>query len=177
MRIKFVYLRPKPVLHYRALGPYDQSVKEAWDTLFGWLDARDLRKFGPRAYGVIHDSSRSTDAAALRYDACVEIVPGLSAAPELGIVRRVTPSGAYAQGVLKGCYGQISDGFRTMCAQWAAAENLRVDSSRPLMEIYLNDPAKTPREEWLTQLCVPIRTEPDPRKLLHIRDAELELDA
>lgn len=176
MRINFVYLRPKPVLHYRALGPYDQSVKEAWATVFRWLEARDLRKFGPRAYGVIHDCSRSTDAAALRYDACVEIVPGLSAAPELGIVRRVTPGGAYAQGVLRGCYGQISDGFRHMCSQWAAAENLRVDSSRPLMEIYLNDPAKTPQEEWLTQLCVPIRTEPDPRKLLHVRDEDLELD-
>jgi hypothetical protein len=45
------------------------------------------------------------------------------------------------------------------------------------MEMYLNDPAKTPKQEWLTQLCVPIRTEPDPRKLLHVCDAELELEA
>lgn len=177
MRIRFVYLRPTPVLHYRAIGPYDRSVKDAWGTMLGWLDAGDLRKFGPRAYGIIHDCSRSTDAATLRYDACVELVPGLRADPELGIRRRVTPGGAYAQGFLKGCYGQISDGFRYMCSQWAEAEQLRVDASRPLMEIYLNDPAKTPKSEWLTQLCVPIRTEPDPRKLLHVRDAELELEA
>jgi AraC family transcriptional regulator len=176
VRIRFVYLRPTPVLHYRAIGPYDRSVKEAWETLLGWLDARDLRKFGPRAFGVIHDRSRSTDAAALRYDACVELVPGLRADPEHGIVRKLTPGGAYAQGFLKGPYGQISDGFRFMCSQWAEAEKLRVDTSRPLMEIYLNDPAKTRQEEWLTQLCVPIRTEPDPRKLLHVRDEELELD-
>ncbi|MBN9261904.1 MAG: GyrI-like domain-containing protein [Hyphomicrobium sp.] len=177
MRIRFVYLRPTPVLHYRAIGPYERSVKEAWGAILGWLDARDLRKFGPRAFGVIHDHARSTDPMALRYDACVELVPGLSAAPECGIVRKVTPGGAYAQGCLQGGYEQISDGFRYMCSQWAEAENLRIDTSRPLMEIYLNDPAKTPRDEWLTQLCVPIRTEPDPRKLLHVRDEELELDS
>jgi len=169
-------LRPTPVLQYRAVGPYDRSVKEAWGTLLQWLEARDLRKLGPRAFGVIHDSSRSTDPTALRYDACVELVPGLSADPEFGIVRKVTPGGAYAQGCLKGCYGQISDAFRFMCSQWAKAEKLRIDTTRPFMEIYLNDPAKTPQDEWLTQLCVPIRTEPDPRKLLHVRDDELELD-
>jgi AraC family transcriptional regulator len=176
VRIRFVYLRPTPVLQYRALGPYDRSVKEAWATLLRWLEVRDLRKLGPRAYGVIHDCSRSTEPTELRYDACVELVPGLSADPEFGIVRKVTPGGAYAQGYLKGCYGQISDGFRYMCSQWAEAEQLRIDTSRPFMEIYLNDPAKTPRDEWLTQLCVPIRTEPDPRKLLHVRDEELELE-
>jgi DNA gyrase inhibitor GyrI len=177
VRIKFVYLRPMPVLHYRAIGPYERSVKEAWGAVRGWLDARDLRKFSPRASGIIHDWSPSAEAAALRYDACVELVPGLSAAPELGIVRKITPGGAYAQGLLKGCYGQISEGFRYMCSQWATAEKLRIDTSRPFMEVYLSDPAKTPREERLTRLCVPIRTEPDPRKLLHIRDEELELEA
>lgn len=176
VRIQFVYLRPTPVLHCRAVGPYDRSVKEAWGTLLGWLDARDLRRLGPRAFGVIHDNARSTAPSARRYDACVELVPGLRAEPEFGIVRKLTPGGAYAQGYLKGCYGQISEGFRYMCSQWAAAEKLRIDTSRPLMEIYLNDPARTPREEWLTQLCVPIRTEPDPRKLLHVRDEELMLD-
>jgi AraC family transcriptional regulator len=176
VRIKFAYLRPTPVLHYRAMGPYDQSVKEAWGTLLGWLDAHDLRKLGPRAFGVIHDCSRSTDAAALRYDACVELVPGLRAEPDLGILRRMTPGGAYAQGFLKGCYSQISEGFRYISSQWAEAENLRIDTSRPFMEIYLNDPAATPKAEWLTQLCVPIRTEPDPRKLIHIRDEDLHLD-
>ncbi len=176
MDIRFVYLRPTPVLYFRSVGPYDRSVKDAWGTMLSWLDAHDLRKFGPRAFGIVHDRARSTDAAALRYDACVELVPGLRADPELGIIRKVTPGGAYAQGFLTGCYGQISDGFRYMCSQWAEAEQLRVDSSRPLMEIYLNDPAKTPKSEWLTQLCVPIRTEPDPRKLLHVCDAELELE-
>ncbi|MFN3746199.1 MAG: GyrI-like domain-containing protein [Hyphomicrobiaceae bacterium] len=176
MHIKFVYQRPMPVLHYRAVGPYEQAVKDAWGALLGWLDSQDMRKFSQRAFGIIHDWSPLAETATLRYDACVELVPGLSAAPELGITRRVTPSGAYAQGVLKGSYGQIRERFSYMCSQWASAENLRVDTSRPFMAVYLNDPATTPREERLTKLCVPIRTEPDPRKLLHISDDELELE-
>jgi len=177
VHIRFAYLRPCAVLQYRAIGPYDRSVKEAWETLLGWLDMRDLRKYNARAFGIIHDCSRMTDAEALRYDACVELVPGLSPDPEFGITRKMTPGGAYALGQIRGCHSQIGAAFRYMSSQWAEAEKLRVDSTRPLMEMYLNDPARTPKEEWLTQLCVPIRTEPDPRKLLHIRDDELELEA
>lgn len=177
VRIRFVYLRPVPVLQFRAVGPYDQSVKSAWQALFAWLDVRDLRKHTQRAFGIIHDRASATAPEALRYDACLELVPGLCADPEFGIVRGITPGGAYARGDLSGSHSQISDAFRFMCSQWAEAEKLRVDTTRPLMEIYLNDPAATPTEGLLTQLCVPIRTEPDPRRLLHVRDEELELDA
>ena len=70
----------------------------------------------------------------------------------------MTPSGAYAQFSLKGCHGQIGDNFRRIREQWSEADALVIDETRPYMEIYLNDPAATPREELLTQLCVPVCT-------------------
>ena len=33
-----------------------------------------------------------------------------------------------------------------------------IDETRPYMQVFLNDPAATPREELLTQLRVPVRT-------------------
>lgn len=158
MRINFVYLRPTPVLYFGAVGPYEESASRAWEVMLSWLEARDLRRAAPRGYGIIHDHSGSTVRPLRRYDACVELLPGFSPDPSSGIVRKVTPSGAYALHCLKGCHDQIADGFRRLREQWSEEDALVIDETRPFMEIFLNDPASTPPDELLTQLCVPVRT-------------------
>ena len=158
MRINFVYMRPTPVLYCGAVGPYEESVARAWDKLFSWLEARNLRSSTPRGFGIIHDHAGSTAPPLHRYDACVELLPGFSADPSSGIIRKVTPSGAYAQVSLKGCHGQIGESFRRIREAWSDTDALAIDDTRPYMEIYLNDPVTTPRDELLTQLCVPVCT-------------------
>jgi AraC family transcriptional regulator len=158
VRINFVYMRPTPVLYFGAIGPYEESIGRAWDRMLSWLEAHNLRSAAPRGYGIIHDHCGAIAPPLRRYDACVELLPGFSPDPTSGIVRKVTPSGAYAQVNLKGCHRQIADRFRRLREQWSADDTLVIDETRPYMEIFLNDPAATPREELLTQLCVPVRT-------------------
>ena len=158
MRINFVYMRPTPILYFGAIGPYEESIGRAWDRMLSWLEAHNLRSAAPRGYGIIHDHSGAIAPPLRRYDACVELLPGFAPDPSSGIVRKVTPSGAYAQVNLKGCHRQIADRFRRLREQWSADDTLVIDETRPYMEIFLNDPAATPREELLTQLCVPVRT-------------------
>ena len=158
MRTNFVYMRPTPVLYFGAIGPYEESIRRAWDTMLSWLEAHNLRHAAPRGFGIIHDHCGSIAPPLRRYDACVELLPGFSPDPSSGIVRKVTPSGAYAQVNLKGCHGQIAECFRRLREQWSEADTLVIDETRPYMEIFLNDPAATPREELLTQLCIPVRT-------------------
>lgn len=158
MRINFVYMRPTPVLYFGAIGPYEESIGRAWDRMLSWLEAHNLRSAAPRGYGIIHDHCGAIAPPLRRYDACVELLPGFSPDPTSGIVRKVTPSGAYAQVNLKGCHRQIADRFRRLREQWSADDTLVIDETRPYLEIFLNDPAATPREELLTQLCVPVRT-------------------
>jgi DNA gyrase inhibitor GyrI len=151
-------MRPTPVLYFGAVGPYEESIGRAWNTMLSWLEAHNLRRATPRGFGIIHDHSGSIAPPLRRYDACVELLPGFSPDPSSGIVRKVTPSGAYAQVNLKGCHGQIAENFRRIREQWSEADALVIDETRPYVEIYLNDPAATPREELLTQLCVPVCT-------------------
>jgi AraC family transcriptional regulator len=158
VRINFVYMRPTPVLFFGAVGPYEESIARAWGKMLSWLETHNLRRATPRGFGIIHDHSGAIAPPLRRYDACVELLPGFSADPPSGIVRKVTPSGAYAQFNLKGCHGQIGDSFRRIRDQWSEADALVIDETRPYMQIFLNDPAATPREELLTQLCVPVRT-------------------
>jgi AraC family transcriptional regulator len=158
VRINFVYMRPTPVLYFGAIGPYEESIARAWKKMLSWLEARNLRRATPRGFGIIHDHCESIAPPLRRYDACVELLPGFAADPSCGIVRKVTPSGAYAQFNLSGCHGQIAESFRQIREQWSDADALAIDETRPCLEIYLNDPATTPREELLTQLCVPVCT-------------------
>lgn len=158
MRINFVYMRPTPILYFGAVGPYEESISRAWNTMLAWLEAHNLRRATPKGFGIIHDHCGSIAPPLRRYDACVELLPGFSPDPSSGIVRKVTPSGAYAQVNLKGCHNQIAENFKRIREQWSEADALVIDETRPYVEIFLNDPAATPREELLTQLCVPVCT-------------------
>lgn len=156
MHFRYVYMRPTPVLYFGATGPYEESAQQAWDRLLGWLDA-DRRGLGhPRGYGIFRQDETSSEPHMIRYDACIELKPGFSADPSNGIVRRVTPHGAYALARLKGCHRQIGESFRRIREQWSETDAIVIDTERPYMEIYLNDPATTPPDELLTQLCVPV---------------------
>ncbi len=156
MRVKYVYMRPTPVLYFGVTGAYEESAQRAWNTMRGWLDSNRVRLGPPRGFGLFQDEPASAEEHLCRYDACVEMRPGLAADPSNGIVRKVTPSGAYAIARLKGHHRQISDGFKRIRGLWSEADAIVVDPDRPYMEIYLSDPATTPAGELIAQLCVPV---------------------
>ena len=158
MRMSFIYMRPTPVLYVGAIGPYEESIGRAWNKMLSWLEAHNLRRATPRGFGIIHDHCGAIAPPLRRYDACVELLPGFAPDPSSGIVRKVTPSGAYAQVTVTGCHGQIAEGFRRIREHWSDTDALVIDETRPYVEIYLNDPGATAREELVTQLCVPVRT-------------------
>lgn len=149
-------MRPTPVLYCGATGPYEDSARQAWSAMSTWLEASRRPLALQRGFGLIHDHCAAVEPIERRYEACVELLPGLSADPENGIVRRVTPSGAYALARLKGCHRQIGEGFRRLRERWSESGSIVIDVERPCMAIYLNDPATTPDEELLTQICVPV---------------------
>ncbi len=156
MRFRFVYLRPTPVLHFGVTGSYEESAQQAWDRMLGWFGTHRLGLDQPRGFGIFREDETSAESQVYRYDACLELKPGLSADPSNGIVRRVTLHGAYALARIKGGHQQMAEKFRRIREQWAQSEAIVIDPERPYMEIYLNDPATTPPDDLLTQLCVPV---------------------
>jgi AraC family transcriptional regulator len=156
VHFKYVYLRPTPVLSFGVTGSYEASAQQAWDRMLGWLGANPLGVARPQGFGIFREDGSSPDTQVYSYGACIEHKPGLFADPSNGIVRGVTPHGAYALARLKGDHHSIGENFRRIRQQWLESDTMVVDPERPYLEIYLNDPATQPPDELVTQLCVPL---------------------
>jgi DNA gyrase inhibitor GyrI/ribosomal protein S18 acetylase RimI-like enzyme len=106
-------------------------------------------------YGVSLDDPRTTAPEACRYDACVELPPGLTLpdAPETRIA-----GGRYAVTVFKGAGSGIGAAWSEFQRAFEADPELRLDGSRPPFEYY-------PRGTWYDartgafscELCLPVR--------------------
>lgn len=156
MQISVTYMKPTAVLYTRAIGPYERSVSTAWNHMLGWLDTQRVRRRTPRGFGIINDDPRSSSADDRRYDACVELQPGLTTDPSAGIGRAMTPGGAFAVARIRGPHSAIRDAFKHLRNAWVPAHGLKIDPDRPHLEIYLNDPAITDPTDLLTEVCVPV---------------------
>lgn len=156
MRFQFVYMRPTPVLYFGVTGSYEESAQRAWHGMLGWFDTNRLGLGLPRGFGIFREDGSSDEVQTYRYGACIELKPGLSADPSNGIVRRVTPHGAYALARLKGGHQLIGEKLQRIRQHWSETDAIVIDRERPYMEVYLNDPATTPPDDLMTQLCVPV---------------------
>lgn len=156
MRIDCRYQRPAAVAYARATGPYEASSKAAWGQMLEWLDVLGLRDKVVRGIGFIRDNPSTTGAFLRRYDACVELIPGLDADLSAGIGRQMIAGGTYAIHTHVGAHGRIPEAFSQLHRTWLPMHGFAVDYERPFMEIYLTDPATTTAAGHRTELCVPV---------------------
>lgn len=156
MEMSLVYLRPKPVLFVRASGSYRRSSKRAWTILLAWLEGQDPRWRSASGYGIVNDDPHRVSAPSRRYDACIDMLPGLEIDPAIGIGRRMTPGGPYAIVRCQGPYDRLGAAFSQLHRACTADRALRVEPGRALVEIYRNNPANTPADALLTDACMPV---------------------
>lgn len=151
-----VYLRPVPVVFFRAHGPYATSVTAAWSNMFSWLDKNGMRKTAGRGYGLARDNPRVVGHEKCRYDACVEIPADFDPSALDGVMTQRLPGGAYARQRHVGHYEQIRDVIIDMRDNWAPTAGLTVDSRRPIVTIYLIDPADADPSQLKADVCIPV---------------------
>lgn len=137
----------------RAVGPYKQSAGEAWNKMMAWAGPKGL--FGPstRCIGVGYDNPSTTAPELLRYDACVTVGPEVDGEGE--IVVSELPGGEYATVVHKGPYEELEKTYMWFYGVWLPQSG-REPAMRPGYEVYLNDPTRTPPEELLTEINMPL---------------------
>ena len=88
------------------------------------------------------------------YFAAVILPPGDVAAE--GLEQRDLPGGLYACYRLLGSYSLISPTFQTLFGGWLPQSGYEPDD-RPIIELYLNHPAKVMEHEIATDLLIPLR--------------------
>ena len=157
MRVTYRYIRPCVVLYARGIGSYATSVAAAWKTMHGWLEAGNVRHLFRRGLGIFHDDPSVTAADALRYDACIPPIDGVTDGdPEAGIGRQTLAGGAYAVYAHVGPYENTGEAFSKMRRITVVKRGLSIDVGRPFVAIYLNDPQVTREVHRRTELCVPV---------------------
>lgn len=156
MRVTYRYIRPVTVLYARGNGCYEAAARLAWEKLGGWLVAHNARRHIRRGFGIFRDNPQVTATDLLRYDACVEMTPGLDMAGNAGIARQVLGGGTHAIHTHVGSYGGLGNLMSELHRDFVPRQGLTVDYDRPFMAIHLNDPLLTREVHRRTELCVPV---------------------
>jgi len=136
------------VVFARHVGPYAECGK-AWGQVCAFAGPKGL--FGPDTMfvGVCHDDPEVTPPSMVRYDACLTVTREV--APEGGIGVREIGGGEYATTVHKGPFDKLYATYAELFGVWGPQSG-REFASAPSLEVYLNDPEKTPPEELLTKI-------------------------
>jgi AraC family transcriptional regulator len=155
----FVYLRPLHVAAVRTQGPYSQSAVAAWDQMFDWLHGSGLIRQIGMGYGLLLDDPRKVAPANCRYEACVELIEeARRLLPEAFTVRRL-PGGAYARQRHVGGVVGLSHTISKLRNEWMPDRGIVIDSRRPVIEIYLDNPKAVPLEKQRVDVCMPVAVE------------------
>jgi AraC family transcriptional regulator len=156
VRLSCRYLRPSSVVYIRATGPYDQSGKAAWQQMRAWIELHNIPKPIARGIGFIRDNPQKTGPFLRRYDACIDIVPGIDIDYHAGVGRQTLPGGTFAVYTHVGSHHALPETFASLKHEAISGRGFRIDEARAFMEVYLDDPLLVPIAECRTELCVPI---------------------
>lgn len=159
MSAGFVYLRPLHVAAVRAKGPYSKSAPAAWEDMFSWLNSSGLMRDVGTGYGLLLDDPRIVAPANCRYEACVELVDEARRLLPVTFSIRRLPGGAYARQRHVGGVVGLSHTISDLRNQWTPGQSVVIDSRRPVIEIYLDNPDVVPLEKQRVDVCMPVKAE------------------
>jgi len=160
MDIRIETLAPFDCLARMGRGPYPESAPAAWAELSAYVGKAGLMPHAAIGFGL--DPICGTPPGMLRYLACVAVEE--AQIPETlpaHIHRRHVPGGRYAIHRMIGPYQRMPQLFKAMHEEWYPQSGELLDFMRPFLEIYVNDPGSVPPEEYITDLCLPLRERPD----------------
>ena len=140
------------VAFVRHIGPYDQC-EAAWEKLCAHMGPLGL--LGPQTafIGLCHDDPEVTPPMNIRYDACMEVGPDFEAGGEIGV--QEIAGGEYAVTLHKGPFDTLKESYAALAGKWLPASG-REPRNAPSYEVYLSDPEKTPPQELLTEIYIPL---------------------
>lgn len=156
MNSSLVYLRPINLAYVRVTGRYDESIPHAWERMFDWLESHGLNNPHGRGYGLARDNPDIVGAGNCRYDACIAITPDLEHRAMRDLGATIMPGGSFARMRRIGGYCEFHRTVAGILQTFEPGGGLKVDSKRPIVTIYLDDPRRTDPHDQRVELCVPV---------------------
>jgi len=153
MNVRLVDRPSVEVVYQRYTGPYGPAVGRFWfEQVAPWMAANDL--MGKVRYGVSHDDPDITDGDRCRYDACIELAPGVVVSGQP--MRTTLAGGRYACMRFEGTVETINDAWRRLLRGWLPGSGLQLDA-RPFLEHYPLGSSYDPATGVFDcELCIPV---------------------
>ena len=134
------------------IGSY-MEVGRAFDTVFGWLGARDLMGSIRSTVGIYYDDPDAVAEDKLRSRAGVVVPEDFPVDAPLEMTG--IAGGEYAVLRYKGPYADMSAAYGWFFSEWLKNSG-REPADEPMFEEYLNNPRDTAPTELLTDIYMPL---------------------
>ncbi|HEY1998884.1 AraC family transcriptional regulator [Paraburkholderia sp.] len=155
MTMREVVIREVPamrVLTVDHVGSYMQ-IGKAFDTLVGWLAARNLLSPEMRMVGIFHDDPGIMAERELRSKAGVVLPRVIDV--DVPVTVTEVRGGQYAVLRHKGPYADMASAYQWLYGEWLVQSG-REAADAPVFEEYLNNPKDTAPAELVTEICLPL---------------------
>ena len=138
------------VAFLRHTGPY-REVGTTFHKMMCWAFEKGL--FGPttKVLSICHDDPDVTPEEKQRLDCCVTVDETF--VPEGDVAVQEVPGGEYVILAHRGAYSGLPDSYCWLYGEWLSTSGKEF-ANRPPMEVYLNNPADTPEDQLLTEICI-----------------------
>lgn len=156
MNVRIKRTQPMRVAFMRHVGPYSE-VGATWDRLLPVLGKEGFLGGDAAILGVCYDDPEVTPPERLRYDACVTVDEQFAPADDVGV--QTIPGGDHAVTTHFGPYHGLGKTYARLLGQWLPRSGCQL-GSWPCFEIYLNDPGSTAPEDLITDIYVPLKSNP-----------------
>lgn len=152
MEVKIEKHDPLKVAFVRHTGPYD-TCGEAWGKLFGAPEVASQMGPNTLTLSLCYDDPDVTERDKIRMDVCVTVDEDFVSGN--GIEAQTIPGGEFAVVVYKGAYSGLHDAYRALYGEWLPKSGREFGGSYS-MEIYRTDCHRTPPEENITEIRIPL---------------------
>ena len=152
MNIEIVERKAVRIASRRYTGPFGEPLARYWrNTVTPWL--ADLGLVDCPRYGIALDNPMSTPPDRCRYDACVELPPGLDIP---GSKATTLAGGKFAVTRFKGTGADIGAAWFAFVGE-CGARGLAMDATRPAFEHYPRGSSVDPKTGvFACELCFPV---------------------
>lgn len=151
-RVEIREVPPKTVAFLRHVGPY-QDCGPTFQKLLGWAAGQGLLGPDSEILGLSHDDPAVTEPSKIRFDCCLTVGSGFEAQGE--VLEQRVEGGRYAVLRHQGPYTELAAAYHWFFAVWLPESKEELREICPY-EIYLSDPERTPPEELLTEVYLPL---------------------
>lgn len=154
MHVEIKQLPELRVAAVRHVGAYD-TISQSFAKLGGIAGPAGLfQQPGTAMVALYHEDPASTPTDQLTSDAGI-IVPATLPLPK-GLSEERIPAGAYACTTFVGPYENLGAEWERFKGDGLRESGRRMRTGAPSYELYLNDPASTPKDRLRTELRIPV---------------------